>query len=429
MTHRSYKSHRSYIRSAGFSILLLLSAGAGMAENWPQFRGPTGQGISSETGVPLSWSAVEGVVWKTSIPGESWSSPVVWDDRVFLTTATEGGESCRILGIDQKSGAILWNREGLRQSLRRKEGRNTYATPTPATDGERVYACFGDGSFVALNFAGEVVWTNRDNPFYGQHGLATSLILFQGLLIMARDGSSEGEDKTLGWQKPWDQSCILALHSRTGREAWKARRGLSRISHGMPVVWEHGDKLELVSEAGDVVQGFDLNTGDRLWTSQVIGEGKVPSPVIGEGLVFTAGGWGGRETIKAFRLGGQGELKDSNLVWEQKKGMPRVPSMLYARGYLFAVSDNGIASCLKASTGQALWQERLDGSFSASPICADGRVYFTNDGGETTVVDAGPEFKVLAKNPLGERVQASLAVSQGKIYIRTVANLICLGRK
>lgn len=377
----------------------------------------------------MTWSAVEGVVWKTPIPGESWSSPIVWEERVFVTTGIEGGESCRILAIDRRSGTIVWNREVLRQTLRRKEGRNTYASPTPATDGERVYACFGDGSFVAVSFAGEVVWINRDYPFYGQHGLASSLLLHEGLLIMARDGSSEGADKALGWQKPWDQAFILALHSRSGGEAWKARRGLSRISHGMPVICQQGGRLELVSEAGDVVQGFDLNTGDRLWTSQVIGEGKVPSPVVGEGLVFTAGGWGGRETIKAFRLGERGELKDSNLVWEQKKGMPKVPSMLYIKGHLFAVSDNGIASCLKASTGQILWQERLGGGFSASPVYADGRVYFINDEGETTVVEAGPEFKVLARNTVGERVQASLAVSQGQIYIRTAANLICLGKK
>jgi outer membrane protein assembly factor BamB len=421
------RSRMKATRKLVLGIPILLLAGSELqAENWPQFRGPTAQGTSTETNVPLWWTATENVAWRTPIPGESWSSPIVWVDRVFVTTATEGGISCRVLALDRVTGSILWNKEVFRQQRRRKEVRNTYATPTPATDGARVYACFGDGSFVALNFAGEVVWTNRDYPFYSQHGLGTSPILHAGLLIMARDGSSEGEDKSLGWQKPWDQSFILALDAQTGKERWRARRGLSRISHGVPALWEQDGKVRIVSEAGDVVQGFDAQTGERLWSSEVIGEGKVPSTVIGEGLVFTAGGWGGKESIKAFRLGGSGELKETRLVWQQKKGMPKVPSMLYVQPHLFAVTDGGMATCLKAATGEVVWQARLGGNFSASPLFGDGRVYFLGDSGETTVIEAGPEFKVLAMNPLGEKVQASMAISQHHCFIRTDKNLVCI---
>ncbi len=181
---------------------LALLAGSLHAENWPQFRGPAFQGVSSEKNLPLKWSVTENIAWKTSLPGDSWSSPIVWGDRVFVTTATDNGVSCRVLSLERTTGKILWNKEVLQQVPRRKEGRNTYATPTPVTDGERVYACFGDGSFAALNFAGDVVWTNRDFKFYSQHGLGTSPILQHGLLIMARDGSSEGEDKKAGWQTP-----------------------------------------------------------------------------------------------------------------------------------------------------------------------------------------------------------------------------------
>lgn len=399
-------------------------------EDWPQFRGPTGQGHSPETGLPLHWSATSNVVWKAAISGESWSSPIVWGDRVFVTTATEGGTRCQVLSLARKTGTILWNQEVFEQVPRRKEGRNTFASPTPATDGERVYACFYDGSFAALNFAGEVVWTNRAYPFSSQHGLATSLLLHRGLLLMARDGSGEGEHQELGWQEPWDQAYVLALDAKTGQERWKGRRGLSRISHGMPAIWMAPDRREqVVSEAGDVVQGFDFQTGERLWSSKVIGEGKVPSTVIGEGLVFTAGGWGGKESIKAFKLGGTGALEETNLVWHQKKGMPKVPSMLYVKPHLYAVSDAGVATCMKAATGETIWQERLGGSFSASPVFAEGRIYFVSDTGETTVITAGPEFKVLAKNPLGEKVQASMAVAQGKLFIRTEKNLFCIGEK
>jgi outer membrane protein assembly factor BamB len=400
------------------------------AENWPQFRGPTGQGISSETGPPRKWNATDNIAWKTPIPGESWSSPIVWGDRVFVTTAADGGRSCHVLCLNRQTGEVIWDKDVFQQVLRRKEGRNTYATPTPATDGERVYACFGDGSFVALSFSGDVVWTNRQYQFYSQHGLGTSLILHRGLIIMARDGSSDGEDKALGWQKPWDQAFILALDARTGAERWKARRGLSRISHGVPALWTAPDGREqVVSEAGDVVQGFDAQTGERLWSSEVIGEGKVPSTVIGEGLVFTAGGWGGRESIKAFRLGGQGDLKETQLVWEQKKGMPKVPSMLYVKPHLYAITDAGTATCMKAATGEILWQERLGENFSASPVFADERIYLLSDAGVTTVIAASPQFKVMEKNPLGEKAQASPAVSQGHIFIRTANNLFCIGAR
>ena len=421
------KSSRSCLLLVG-----LLTTGLGQAsraENWPQFRGPTGQGISSEENLPLAWNAESNIVWRTPVLGESWSSPVVWANHVFVTTATDAGESCRVLAVDRKSGQILWDKEVFKQVPRRKEARNTYATPTPATDGKQVYACFGDGSFAALDFAGQVVWTNREHKFYGQHGLGSSPVLFEDLLIMARDGSSDGTDKKLGWQTPWDQSRLLAIDVRTGKLRWQGERGLSRISHGVPVVWKHNGQAEIVSEAGDVVQGFDARTGRRLWSNEVIGEGKVPSTVLGDGLVFTAGGWGGKESIKAFRLGAQGDLKESQLAWEQKKGMPKVPSMLYLKPYLFAITDGGVASCMQAETGELLWQERIGGNFSASPVSAEGRIYFTDDQGQTTVIAAAREFKVLAKNPLGEKVQASAAISQRHVFIRTVAHLVCIGAK
>ncbi len=410
-------------------MLLVLAGGSILAEDWPQFRGPGGQGVATETNLPLKWSADANIAWKTSLPGDAWSSPVVWGDRVFVTTATDNGESCRVLALDRKSGKILWDKEAFKQVPRRKEGRNSYATPTPATDGERVYACFGDGSIAALNFAGEVVWINRDYKFYGQHGLGSSPILYHDLLIMARDGSSEGDDKKLGWQTPWDQSRVIALDAKSGQERWQGKRGLSRISHGVPVIWEHDGKAEVVSEAGDVVQGFDVQTGERIWSNEVIGEGKVPSTVIGGGLVFTAGGWGGKETVKAFKLGGKGDQKETQLVWEQKKSMPKVPSMLYVKPHLFAITDGGVATCMNANTGEVLWQERVGGNFSATPVAAEGRIYFLGDNGETTVIEAGAEFKVQAKNPLGEKVQASMAVAQGQLFIRTEKNLFCIANE
>lgn len=397
------------------------------AENWPEFRGPDRQGHSAEKNLPLKWSQRENIRWKAAIPGDSWSTPIVWGDRMFLTTATDKGESCRVVSLDSGTGKVLWDREVFRQKPRKKETRNSYATPSPVTDGERVYAVYSDGSFAAVNFDGSVVWTNRDHPFYSQHGLGASPILTGGLIIMTMDASSEGEDKLIGWQKPWDKSYVLALDAQTGKERWKTMRGVTRISHGTPTLWTGPDgRVQVVSEAGDVVQGFDRDTGEKLWTSTVEGEGKVPSTLVADGKVFTAGGFRGRESIKAFRLGEKGNLQEKNLVWEQKKGNPKVPSMVHVKPYLFTVNDTGFATCLKADTGEVVWNERVSGGFSASPVHADGKLYLLDNNGDTTVIEAGPQFKVLAKNPLTEPTQASMAVAGGRLFIRTEKNLYCV---
>ncbi|HVY70651.1 MAG TPA: PQQ-binding-like beta-propeller repeat protein [Verrucomicrobiae bacterium] len=406
------------------ALTIAVAAFTAAAENWPGFRGPTRQGISTETGLPLSWSATSNVVWKTEIPGDSWSSPIVWGDRVFLTTATDNGATCRVLAVDRDTGKVLWNQEVFTQVLRRKEGRNTFATATPVTDGKLVYTVFSDGSFAALDFQGGIVWTNRDFKFYGKHGLGTSPVLHDDLLIMSRDGSSDGPDMKIGWQIPWDQAYLVALDKNTGKMRWQTRRGMSRISHTVPVVWRAPNGQEqIISNGGDVVQGFDAKTGKLIWTSESKGESPVPSPVLGYDIVFTACGWGGRESIKAFKLGGEGDLKESNMVWEQRKGMSHIPSYLYVKPYLFTIKEDGVAMCLREETGEIVWQERVGGNFSASPFSAEGRIYFTSDEGETTIIEASPEYKVLAKNALGEKVQSSLAVSDKSLFIRTERNL------
>lgn len=398
------------------------------AENWPQFRGPSGQGVSSGQSAPLHWAAASNVLWKAAIPGEGWSSPIIWGDRVFVTTALENGGAGHLLCFDSLSGAVLWNKKVLAQSTAgRKEGRNTFATPTPATDGALIYTVFFDGTFTAVDFSGRIAWTNSDYPFYSQHGLGTSPLLWRDLLIMARDGSSDGENKKLGWQEPWDKSFIVALDKRTGKQVWKAARGQSRIGHVVPIVYTNGNTPILLSGAGDVVQGFDPLTGERLWTSLNQGEGVVPSPAAGEGLVFTACGFSGRDSIKAFRLGVKGEQETDNLEWEVRKGMPRVPSLLYVRPHVFALSDNGQLQCLLAATGGILGQARLGGNYSASPVYAAGRIYVLSDTGLTTVLEASPALTVLAQNPLEEKCQASMAVSHRRIFIRTGKHLFCIG--
>jgi outer membrane protein assembly factor BamB len=343
---------------------------------------------------------------------------------VFLTTATDNGVSCRVLCFDRASGKKRWDKEVYRQKPLRKEARNSYATSTPVTDGQRVYAVFSDGGIVALDYEGKIVWINRDVHFYSQHGLGTSPLLYGDLLILAFDGSSSTGDKTVGWQKPWDKSFLLALDKSTGKERWRAHRGLSRIAHTSPMIMKVAGSDQIISNAGDVVQGFDPASGERLWSVRSEGEGVVPSPVCGAGLVFTTSGFGS-PTICATRPG-NGKDKAA-IVWSAKHSVPMIPSLLYVRPYLFAISQDGFAQCLEAISGKRLWRERVGGSFSASPICAEGKIYLLSDSGETTILEAASRFKVVARNRLEERCQASLAVSEGQLFLRTEKHLLCIG--
>lgn len=411
------------------AALMIVASALAMArgEDWPAFRGPTGQGISSEKGLPMRWSATENIAWKTAIPGEGWSSPISNKGRVFVTSAGEGGASCRLICLDRADGKVLWDKEVHRQKPLRKETRNSYATSTPAADGKRIYAVFADGAILAADYEGRVEWNNRDVHFYGQHGLGTSPLLYGDLLIVSFDGSSETGDKTIGWQKPWDKSFLLALDRDSGKERWRVKRGLSRIAHTTPTILRVDGRDQVISNAGDVIQGFDPASGRRLWSVRSEGEGVVPSPVCGAGLVFTASGFGS-PAIRAVRPG-DGAAKGPKTIWQEKRAVPMIPSMLYAKPYLFTISQEGFAQCLIAATGELVWRERVGGSYSASPIWADGKLYLLADNGDTTILDAGPKFRVLGRNAIGERCQASLAASAGQLFLRTEKHLFCIGVK
>lgn len=393
------------------------------ADPWPSFRGPTGQGHSREIRLPVKWSLTEGVVWKTPIEGESWSSPVVWGGRVFVTTARDGGRACHVLALDRRTGKVLWDTHVLTQTPARKEAKNSYATPTPATDGSRVFAAFGDGSVVAVDAtSGAVAWTNRDFPFYSQHGLGTSLVLYRDLVIQARDGSSPGPDRNVGWQTPWEEAFIIALDARTGKPRWKGTRGPSRIAHATPIVLRGGARDLLVSPAGDVIQGFDPATGARLWSLPSAGESPVPSPVVAGGVIVTASGFGA-PTIRGVRTS-----PSPQLAWEQTRGVPMQASPVAVENKVYVVSDGGVLTALDAATGAPAWSERLEGTFSASPVAVDGNLYLLNEACETWVIAPGPSFALLSRNRLEGRCQASMAVSGGFFFIRTDSALYAIGQ-
>ena len=399
-----------------------------LAEDWPGFRGPGRQGISNEKNLPTQWSATSNIAWKTAIAGEGWSSPIVFGDRVFVTTAAEEGASFHLMCLDRKTGAVLWDRQVLRQKPGHRQPLNSYASSTPVTDGTNVYIVAFDGSIAAVSMEGQIVWLNRDFEYFSEHGLGVSPILYKELLIVAFDPSSSGPDPKLGWQEPWDKAVILALDKNTGKVRWEGKRGLSRIAHVSPQILSVDGKDHLISSAGNVIQGFDPDTGERIWTVSSPGEGVVPSVVTGEGLIFTTSGFGD-SAIRVVRAGGKGDVTKTHLAWESAEDVPKIPSMLYAKPHLYLVTEAGVAKCFKAATGEVIWRERLSDRFSASPVWADGKIYFLSDKGTTTVIADGSEFKVLAKNELNETCKASPAISQQNIFIRSDKHLFCIGHK
>jgi outer membrane protein assembly factor BamB len=396
------------------------------AEDWACFRGPTRQGISHEVNLPVTWSASENVHWRTGIPGQGWSSPIVYGERVFVTTAVADGSSYCLLCLDRDKGTILWNRQVVRQAAGHRNRLNSYATSTPATDGAKIYVLASDGTVAAVSMEGEIVWRHHEIDYYSEHGLGVSLVLYQDLVIWPFDGSSPGPDKHAGWQTPWDQAVILAVDKNTGRTRWRGRRGSSRIAHVTPQIVEVNGRDQLVSGAGDVVQGFDLETGRRIWTVSAPGEGVVPSIVAGDGMIYATSGFG-ESAIRAIRTDGTGDVTDTHIVWSTDRDVPKVPSMLYVRPYLYVLTEAGLLKCINGRTGDVVWRERLAGKYSASPVYADGHIYFLNEAGKSVVIEAGPEFKKIAENELEDKCLASPAISEGKIFIRTASNLYCIG--
>lgn len=410
-------------------IVLALGIPHSLAEEWPRFRGPTGQGVSNERKLPVLWSSTENVAWKTVIPGEGWSSPVIWGDRVFVTTATDEGRSCHVICVDRKSGAIVWDQEVLKQEPRSKRKDNSYATPTPVTDGERVFAVFGSGGIAALSVDGKLEWTNEEIHFFSKHGLGASPILQDDLLIMPFDGSSDGEDDLVGFKKGWDGGVVLAIDKKSGTVRWRGKRGLSRLAHVTPMVLESNHESQLVSAAGDVIQGHRISNGELIWTIQSQGEGVTPSIVKGKEFVYTCSGFE-KPTIRAVKLGGQGNVTETHIAWEQKEGVPSIASLLYVEPYVYAVTDAGVLTCFDALTGKDVWKERVRGKHTSSPVFADGRIYLLSElDGESILIEPGPVYQEIGRNILNEVCKGTMAVSKGNLFIRSAQHLYCIGPK
>jgi len=391
-------------------VVLALTARL-MAEDWPAFRGPTGQGHSSERNLPLEWNESRHVIWKAPVDGRGWSSPVVADGRVWLTSAvTDRGASLRVLGFDVATGRELVNVEAFHMpSARLLNEKNSLASPTPIVDGDRVYVHFGAQGTAALTTTGEVVWKARF-PYESQHGNGGSPMLYGDLLILSCDGA--------------DTAFVVALDKRTGKVRWKTqRRQPWDQAYSTPLVINVGGRDQILSVGAYRAAAYDPENGRELWrVSYEDGFSNVPRPVFGHGMVYIATGFQ-QPFLLAVRADGAGDVTRTHIAWTLSRGAPLTPSPLLVGDDLYIVNDNGIASALDAKTGAVHWQQRLGGTFSASPVFADGHLYFTSEDGETTVVAPGRQFQKLTVNRIDEPTLASLAISGGSIFIRGESHL------
>ena len=386
-------------------VVLLLLCIPILADDWPEFRGPTGQGVSRERGLPLSWSETRNVKWKTAIPGKGWSSPAILGDRIWLTTATDDGKSLRAICLDRNTGSITQNVEVFRiKGLGPLSPKNSLASPTPVLEADRVYVHFGAHGTACLNQTGEVVWKTRLDYDNGQHGAGGSPVLYDDLLIVSCDGL--------------DYQFVAALDKATGKTRWKkSRQGYQAYTTPLVVRLQSGDQV--ISPGAFRAISYDPRTGKEIWNVRY-GDGfsNVPRPVYGDGLVYICTGFQ-EPSLLAVRVDGRGDVTKSHVAWTLKRGVPLTPSPLLVGEELYMVNDGGIASCVDARTGEEIWRARLNGSFSASPVYADGRIYFLSEEGLTIVIAAGRRFQVLATNQLDGETLASMAVSGGSIFIRS----------
>jgi outer membrane protein assembly factor BamB len=398
-------------RRLALSILLVLLECAASAD-WPQFRGPTGQGHSTEHGLPLEWSESRNVAWKTPVPGRGWSSPVVADGRVWITTSTKDkGASLRALAFDAETGREVVNVELFHlRSADLTNAKNSHASPTPIVEGDRVYVHFGAQGTAALTTSGELIWKTRLS-YESQHGNGGSPVLYGDLLIVNCDGS--------------DDAFVAALDKRTGKTRWRtARRQPFDQAYSTPLVIRVGERDEVVSVGAYRAAAYDPQSGKEIWrVSYADGFSNVPSPVYGHGLVFIATGFQ-QPSLLAVRVDGAGDVTKTHVAWTLRRGAPLTPSPLLVGDELYVVNDGGIASCLDAKSGEARWIQRLGGGdYSASPLFADGRIYFLSERGVATVIAPGKEFRRLATNTLEGDTLASMAASGGSIFIRSDSHL------
>ncbi len=429
-----------------FSTLLFENSVAAFADtSWPQWRGPSGQGISEEKNLPTTWSATKNIKWKTPIAGRGHSSPIVWGNKIFLTTAIEGPllpgakavkhmdgdkeyihpdsvgadhkHSFKVICISRETGKILWEQtafEGTPYDDRHR--KSSFASSTPATDGKYVYAFFGSEGLYAYDMNGKLAWkADLGKLATVGMGTGTSPILYDNLVIVQCD-----EENGAG-------SFIAGINKKTGKEVWRTPRKV-QVSWATPLLVRTTRRAELITSGNEAVIAYEPATGKELWRHKGVDSNAIPSPVANTEMVFISAGFPARIAM-AIKLGGAGDLVDS-VAWKYAKGTAYVPSPILYGDYLYLTTDRGILTCLDARTGEVKYEGGrvpIPATFTASPIAFDGKILMTSEDGDTFVIKAGPKHEILGTNTVGEPVYASPAVADGNIFIRGEKSLYCIG--
>jgi outer membrane protein assembly factor BamB len=402
-------------------VLLTLTALAG--DTWPEFRGPHANGHADAKHLPSRWSETENIRWKTAIHGKGWSSPVIWGEQIWMTTAPPDGKELFAVCVHRQTGKIIHDIKVF--SIANPafcHAYNSYASCTPAIEAGRVYVHFGSAGTACIDSqTGKVLWQRQDLPCDHYRGPGSSPILYEGLLILLFDG--------------FDQQYVAALDKASGKTVWKRERGIQypssdgdfRKAYATPAVLRMNGQPQLVCPAAEATFAYDPATGTELWRIVHGGMNVSSRPVFGHELIFLTSGH--PMQLLAVRQGGRGELGKDSVVWKTNRAVPTRPSVLLVDDSLYMVADKGVASCLRVKSGELLWQERLGGSFSASPLYAAGHVYFADEEGKTHVLKPGDAFKAVAVNQLDAGCMASPAVVGNELFLRTKTHLYCISER
>ncbi|MBS1830590.1 MAG: PQQ-binding-like beta-propeller repeat protein [Acidobacteria bacterium] len=411
-------------------MLVWMTALAGVvfaAENWPQFRGPDGTGHSDAKGLPLAWSETQNVVWKTPIHDRGWSSPVVWGKQIWLTSASKDAKELYVICVDRDTGKILkdWKLFDV-ATPQFIHAFNTAASPTAAIEEGRVYITFGSAGTAAIDTKTfKVVWERRDIECNHFRGAGSSPVIFRNLLLMHFDGS--------------DKQFVMALDKKTGKTVWKTDRSIDwqdldkngkpaadgdlRKAFATPQVERLNGRWEMISLGAKAAYGYDPMTGKELWRVEERGQHSASTrPVIGHGMVYFPSGFSAGQLL-AVKTGGNGLITDSHVAWRVKRSVPNKPSILLVDDLIYMIGDAGVATAVDAKTGEQVWQQRIGGEYSASPVYADGKLWFFSEDGKTTVVKPGRTFEVLAENKLDDGFLASPAIAGKAFFLRTRTHL------
>lgn len=398
-------------------LMAILISQRAMADNWPAWRGPDGTGVANESDLPTRFDSKDNIAWKAPLPSPGNSTPIVWQDHVFVTCPIDGGAIRSLICFHRGTGKQRWRHEVSFPKKETAHRDNPFCSVSPTTDGRHVYASFGSAGVVACDFSGNVVWKRDLGPLAHVFGPATTPVLYKNLLLIHRG--------------PGEPTHIVALDKRTGKTVWDVREtGKNHKLYGSwstPVIYRAGDHDEFALSMPGELKGYDPLTGSELWRCAGMGPSNYPDTAVGDGVLIGISGF--QKSMMAVRMGGRGDITATHRIWHVEKTQQRIGSGVVSGGYLYVSNAPGICECIRVKTGKTVWKKRLGGNLWGSILLASNRIYVANTQGEVFILAASPRFELIAKNAMNEHIKAAIAPSDGQLFIRTYKHLYCVGRR